>query len=306
MKSPINKPTLADLTAFAAVAHHLSFSRASEALLVSRSALSHTIISLERRLGQRLLTRTTRAVSLTDAGRELLRTIQPILQDLDQALDTFGEDHGSIRGTLRISAGDLAVSCLLEAVIPTYLERHPAMAVELVADNRFVDIVEQGFDAGVRFAEAVPKDMIAVPFAGKRRFIAVASPSYLRSAPPLNIPDDLRRHRCIRHRMPSGKPYRWEFHGDGEDIEIDAPGPLTLDNNRLMVEAAANGLGVAYVSDLAARSMLNEKRLVIVLADWSPPVPGLCLYYAGRRLLPAGLRAFIDVLKKPMEPGRSP
>ncbi len=278
------------------MAEHRSFTRAADALGLSRSSLSHTVLSLERRLGQRLLHRTTRSVAPTEAGARLLRRVGPVLRDLDHALDEFAQDQGTLRGTLRINASELASRLLLRSVVPAFLDRHPGLALELVADNRFVDIVERGFDAGVRLAEAVPQDMIAVPFGGEVRFVAVASPGYLAGNAPPRSPDDLRSHRCIRHRMPSGKPYRWEFARHGREWVVDVPGPLTLDHNGLMVEAAAAGLGIAYVSEQAARPLLDEGRLVVVLSEWSPPVPGLCLYYAGQRHVPAGLRAFIDVL----------
>ncbi len=275
---------------------HRSFTRAADALGLSRSSLSHKVLSLERQLGQRLLHRTTRSVAPTEAGAQLLRRIAPVLRDLDQALEEFAEDRGTLRGTLRINASELASRLLLRSAVPTFLGRHPGMALELVADNRLVDIVEQGFDAGVRLAEAVPQDMVAVPFGGEVRFFAVASPTYLEGKDPPRSPDDLRSHRCIRHRMPSGKPYRWEFERHGREWTVEVPGPLTLDHNGLMVEAAAAGLGIAYVSEQAARTLLDEGRLVVVLSEWSPPIPGLCLYYTGHRHVPAGLRAFIDVL----------
>lgn len=221
-----------------------------------------------------------------------------MLRDLDHALDEFAEDQGTLRGTLRINASELASRLLLRSVVPNFLDRNPGMALELVADNRLVDIVEQGFDAGVRLAEAVPQDMVAVPFGGEVRFVAVASPAYLETRDPPRSPGDLRSHRCIRHRMPSGKPYRWEFERHGREWTVEVPGPLTLDHNGLMVEAAAAGLGIAYVSEQAARPLLDDERLVILLDEWSPPIPGLCLYYAGHRHVPAGLRAFINLLTR--------
>ncbi len=278
------------------MAEHRSFTRAADALGQSRSSLSHTILVLEKRLGQRLLHRTTRSVAPTEAGARLLQRIGPVLRDFEQALDGFAEDQGILSGTLRINANEMAARLLLRDAVPTFLSHHPGMMLDLVVDRRLVDIVEQGFDAGVRLAEAVPQDMVAVPFGGVARFIAVASPGYLEGRTPPRTPDDLRSHRCIRHRMPSGKSYRWEFERLGQDWVVDVPGALTLDHNGLMVEAAAAGLGIAYVPELIARAMLDAGRLEIVLSDWSPPIPGLCLYYARHRHVPAGLRAFISIL----------
>jgi DNA-binding transcriptional LysR family regulator len=292
------KPSLADLTAFSAVATHRSFRRAADALGVSRSSLSHAMRSLERDLGIRLLNRTTRSVSLTEAGEQLLRRLTPVLRDLDEALDLVADEGGQPTGTLRINANEGAVRLLLQNVVPRFLARYPGMSLDLVAEGRLVDIVEQGFDAGVRLGESLPQDMVAVPLGDDFRFVTVAAPSYLAQQPRPVTPDDLMQHRCIRHRLPSGKLYRWEFARQGQEAVINVPGALTLDNNGLMIEAAANGLGIAYVPETAARACLDDGRLVTVLDDWCPVIPGLYLYYPGHRHVPAGLRAFIDVIRE--------
>jgi len=271
------RPTLNDLAAFAAVAHHRSFRKAADALGVSRSALSHALLGLERSLGVRLLNRTTRSVAPTEAGARLLARLGPVLQDLDLALDDLAEERGGPSGTLRINANKAATLLLLRKVVPRFLARYPDVELDLVSEGRLVDIVAEGFDAGVRLAEAVP--------------------AYLAAAAPLATPDDLRRHRCIRQRLPSGKRYRWEFARHGEEIALDVPGALTLDDSNLMVEAAADGLGIAYVPESFAREMLESGHLVTVLEDWCPPIPGLALYYPRNRHVPSALRAFIDVLK---------
>ena len=292
------KPDLAELNAFAAVAHHRSFRLASDALGLSRSSLSHTVIDLERGLKVRLLHRTTRSVAPTEAGERLLARLGPLLRDLDQALNEAVGLDGIVRGTLRINCGEAAAEHLLATVAPTFLDRFPNVALDLVTDGRLVDIVAAGFDAGVRLREAVPRDMVAVPFGGAVRFLPVAAPSYLaRFGTPL-APEDLRGHRCIRHRLPSGRTYRWEFEKHGQELAIDLEGALSLDSNRLMVMAAADGLGIAYVHESAARSHLRDGRLVPLMADWCPPVPGLCIYYPGHRQVPVALRAFIAVLKE--------
>ena len=292
------KPTLADLTAFSTVATHRSFRRAADALGVSRSSLSHAMRALERDLGIRLLNRTTRSVSPTEAGEQLLRRLTPVLRELDEALDTVADEGGPPTGTLRINANEGAVRLLLENVVPRFLARYPGMALDLVAEGRLVDIVEQGFDAGVRLGEALPQDMVAVQLGDELRFVAVAAPSYLAERPRPVAPDDLAQHCCIRNRLPSGKLYRWEFAKQGQEVVINVPGALTLDNIGLMIEAAANGLGIAYVPEPAARAWLDEGRLVTVLDDWCPVIPGLYLYYPGHRHVPAGLRAFIEVLRE--------
>ena len=253
---------------------------------------------LEERLGVRLLNRTTRSVALTEAGTCLLAVVRPVLQDLDAAVDALAGVRGAPLGTLRIHAYKSAVQRLLREVIPAFLSKYSDVQLDLVTDGRLVDIVAEGFDAGIRLAEEVPQDMIAVPFGGDVRFLAVASPGYLAGQPIPRTPDDLHRHRCIRHRVPSGRLYRWEFSKRGQEIAIDVPGTLTLDDNDLMVRAAADGLGIAYVLECFARSQLEAGTLVPVLADWCPLIPGLTLFYPGRHHVPSTLRAFIDVLKE--------
>ncbi|MBE7211827.1 MAG: LysR family transcriptional regulator [Gluconacetobacter diazotrophicus] len=301
----MNHPSLSELAAFVAVAEHRSFRKAADASGVSRSALSHALLELEQNLGVRLFNRTTRSVAPTAAGQRLLADIKPVLRALDTALDTLAQARGAPAGTLRIHAYKSAVRLLLREVVPTFLSSYPDVELDLVTDGRLIDIVAAGFDAGVRLAEDVPQDMIAVPFGGAVRFVAVASPAYLARQGTPATPDDLRRHRCIRHRVPSGRLYRWEFSKRGREVAVDVPGALTLDDNGLMTQAAADGLGVAYVPESFARDRLEARTLVAVLADWCPPVPGLTLYYPGNRHVPSALRAFIDVLKE-VDQRRSP
>jgi DNA-binding transcriptional LysR family regulator len=293
------KPTLSDLEAFSVVAAERSFRRAADTLGVSRSALSHRIRKLEEQLGLRLLNRTTRSVSTTEAGDKLIARIGPTLKELDAALDTLADDRGSPSGTLRINASKGAAWFLLRHVVPVYLERCPMVELDLVSEGRLVDIVKEGFDAGIRFGDSVPQDMIAVTVSFEMRFLAVAAPDYVSRFGRPRVPDDLRQHRCIRQRLPSGTRYRWEFERRGQQIAIDVPGPLTLNDNDLMVEAAMDGLGIAYVPEIYANDHLAVGRLVAVLADWCPPYSALTLYYPGRRHVPSALRALIDVMKEP-------
>ena len=291
------KPTLTDLTALVAVTEHRSFRKAADLLGVSRSSLSHAIAALERNLGVRLLHRTTRSVAPTEAGERLLRRLKPVLQDLDRALDAVADDGGHPSGTLRINGGEEAMRQLLRLVVPVFLRRYPHVSLDLITDGRLIDIVEQGFDAGLRLIEAVPQDMIAVPLSEDFRFLAVAAPTYLTKVGQPLTPEDLRHHQCIRQRLPSGKLYRWEFERRGQEIAIDVPGTMTLNHTMLMIEAAVDGLGIAYVPETAARPWLEAGRLIALLEDWSPAVGGLRLYYSSHRHVPASLRAFIDVMK---------
>lgn len=291
------RPSLNDLAAFAAVAEHRSFRKAAENLGLSRSAVSHTLIALEQNLGIRLLNRTTRSVSLTSAGADLLARMSPVLENFDKALESLAEARGVPSGVLRINANKGAARLLLTAIIPQFLTAYPEIEVDLVSEGRLVDIVEQGFDAGIRLGEAVPQDMVAIRIGGDIRFVAVASPDYLKGRPSLTTPDDLREHTCIRQRLPSGKRYRWEFARHGQEIVVDVPGMLTLDDSDLIVEAALDGMGIAYVPESFAKMFLASGRLIMVLEDWCPPIPGLMLYYPRNRHVPAPLRAFIDMLK---------
>ncbi|MEF3129602.1 LysR family transcriptional regulator [Rhizobium leguminosarum] len=294
----MSRPSLNDLAAFAAVASHQSFRKAADIMGVSRSALSHSIIGLEGKLGIRLFNRTTRSVSLTQAGARLLARLDPVLQDLDQALDTLSEERGTPSGTLRINANKSGARILLADVVPRFLDLYPDVELDLVSEGRLVDIVEQGFDAGVRLLEAVPKDMVAVKFGGDVRFIAVAAPSYLDGRARPHTPDDLHGHCCIRQRLPSGKRYRWEFSRRGAEVAIDVPGNLTIDDSDLLVQAAADNRGIAYVPEYFARPFLESGQLVTVLDEWCPPIPGLALYYPRSRHVPSPLRAFIDLLRE--------
>lgn len=297
MKSPIRTPSLSDLKAFIAVAEQRSFRRAAELSGVTRSTLSHAIRGLEERLGVRLLHRTTRSVSLTDAGEQLLQRITPHLSGLEQALEDVSDAQGQLRGTLRINGAEEAIQQLLLTVIPDYQARYPGVELDLVVDGRLVDIVAQGFDAGIRLAEDVAADMIAVRFGEDIRFVAVASPAYLAQHPAPGVPDDLAQHRCIRQRLPGGRRYRWEFSRHGQHVELDVPGTLTLNSSALMAGAALQGLGIAYVPEGHVREAIGEGTLVRVLEAWCPPVPGLCLYFPANRHMPASLRALVDMIK---------
>lgn len=294
----MNKPTLAELRAFMAIAEHGSFRRAADLLGITRSSLSHVMRGLEDRLGARLLHRTTRSVSLTETGERLLKRIDPLMSGLDAALEDVAGEQGRLTGELRINGSEGAIRLLLRNIVPEFMTRYPGVTLDLVAEGKLVDIVGQGFDAGIRLGEAVPRDMIAVRLSPDLRFLAVASPDYLAVYPAPETPDDLAHHQCLRQRLPSGKRYRWEFQKRAEEVAIDVPGNLTLDNTQLMVEAAEDGLGIAYVPEDYARVALKEGRLIAVLEDWCPPVPGLFLYFSGNRHVPAALRALIEMVRE--------
>jgi DNA-binding transcriptional LysR family regulator len=296
------RPSLNDLTAFVAVATHRSFRRAADELGTAPSTLSHSMRGLEDRLGVRLLNRTTRSVSPTEAGLELLSRLQAALSSLDEALDAITAFRGNVAGTVRVNAPRVAAAVLVRDILPRMTDQFPDVTVDIVVEGRLIDIVSGGFDAGVRLAGSIPKDMITVPLARPIAFVCVASPAYLDRAGEPKTPEDLQHHRCIGHRMPSGKLYRWEFEQAGQELTIDASGPVVLDDEDLMVEAAVQGLGVAYVANWVAEEALAEGRLRTVLSTWMHEPERVAVYYPGHRAVPPALRAFLDVVRHIKQP----
>ncbi len=267
-----------------AVAGHRGFRAAATELGMSRSALSHAIAALEAKLGVRLFHRTTRSVSLTEAGEQFVSGVAPALGQIREAMARAGSHRDTPAGTLRINTSAGAAR-QMEPLVFEYLRRYPDVTVDIVTEGRLVDIVVDGFDAGVRLAELVPRDMIAAP-------------AYFKQHPKPRTPADLSRHRCIRSRLPSGGIYRWEFERHGEALAIDGEGPLILDEPNLMLAAARAGFGLAYLTEWNVAADLAAGSLVRVLDEWTPPFPGLSLYYPGRRHVPAALRAMIDLIRE--------
>jgi DNA-binding transcriptional LysR family regulator len=288
---------LGELEAVLAVARHRSFRAAATELGVSTSALSHAVAALEARIGVRLFNRTTRSVALSEAGAQFVDSVAPALSTFRVAIEQAGSFRDTLSGTLRINASAGAARQAMPLFI-AFLQRYPEMKLDLVTEGKLIDIVVEGFDAGIRLAETVPRDMIAVPFGDKQRFAVVGSPAYFAQHKPPRTPADLLAHRCIRTRMPSGAIYHWEFERRGETVRIDGNGALLLDEPSLMLEAARAGLGVTYLTEWNVAADLRAGTLVRVLEDWTPPLDGLCLYYPSRRHAPAGLRALIDMIRE--------
>jgi DNA-binding transcriptional LysR family regulator len=291
------RPSLTELTAFMAVATHRSFRRAADELGTAPSTLSHTVRALEERLGVRLLNRTTRSVSPTEAGLSLLNRLHKVMNSLDEALDATAAFRGNVAGRVRINAPRVTIAYLVREILPLMTERYPDVEVDLVADGRLIDIVSAGFDAGVRLMEAIPKDMVAVPFGKPVHFLCVASPAYLERAGEPRTPHDLTQHRCIGHRLPSGKLYKWEFERAGQELTVETSGTVVLDDEDLMIEAAASGLGIAYVVSWIAEPAIAAGKVKPVLTSWMHEPERMALYYPGHRSVPPPLRAFIDVVK---------
>lgn len=292
------RPSFNDLTAFVAVASHRSFRRAADEIGTAPSTLSHAMRALEERMGVRLLNRTTRSVFPTEAGLELLGRLRPALAALDEALGAVAPFRGHVVGTIRLNAPRLGAGFIVREILPRMAERFPGVTVDIVVEGELVDIVAAGFDAGLRLSGSIPRDMVAVPLGPPLAFICVASPAYLERCGEPATPEDLARHRCIGHRVPGGRLYRWEFERAGQALVIDPKGPVILDDEELMVDAAAKGLGIAYVPDWAAAAAVSAGLLRKVLAAWMHPPEAVAVYYPGHRAVPPALRAFLDVAKE--------
>ncbi|UPG87130.1 LysR family transcriptional regulator [Luteibacter aegosomatis] len=289
---------LTELEAVLAVARHGSFRRAAAELDISTSAASQAVAALESRLGARLFHRTTRSVRLTEAGERFVADVAPAVAGIRGAMERIGDDGDAPRGTLRINLAPGAARRLMGPLLIPYMQRYPGVHVDLVTDNRLIDIVRDGFDAGFRTLDTVPGDMVAVPLGAPIRYAVVGSPSYFASHGRPRSPADLSRHACIRARMASGHIYHWEFEKHGEAVTVETYGPVTLDEPHLMREAALAGLGLTYLSEYDVVDALAEGRLERVLDDWTPPFDRLCLYYPGRRHVPAALRALVDLIRE--------
>jgi DNA-binding transcriptional LysR family regulator len=284
---------LNELNGLMAVARHRSFRAAAAELGVSPSSLSHAVASIERRLGVRLFNRTTRSVSLTEAGEGFLARVQPALREIADAVETVNRFRDTPAGLLRLNASEAAAERVLPIVI-SFMAAYPDMRIDLVSEGRMIDIVAGGFDAGLRHAEAVPQDMVSLSLGIDEARIVVGTSGYFERCGVPRAPADLLRHECLNARMPSGATRHWEFARNGEAIRIDPPGRLMLGSPDLTLQAARAGAGVAYVSQRSAAEDLASARLMQVLAEWTPPFPGVCLYYPRQRLPSAGLKAFIE------------
>lgn len=288
--------SLHELHALAAVAARRSFRGAAAELGVSPSSLSHSIAGMERRLGVRLFNRTTRSVSLTEAGEHFLGRIHPALREIADAVETVNQFRDTPSGLLRINASEGGAERLLPIVL-SFMTAYPDMRIDLASDGRMVDIVAEGFDAGVRGGDAVPQDMVALPLGIQEAYAIVASPAYFEARGVPQVPADLLQHDCIRVRMPSGALLRWEFERRGEEVRIEPPGRLVLGSINLSIQAAVAGAGVAYVIERYVADEFASGRLVRALTEWTLPFPGVCLYYPRQRLPSAGLAAFIEHFK---------
>lgn len=281
-----------------AVAAQQSFRKAAAELGMSPSSVSHAVSALEQRLGVRLFNRTTRSVALSEAGEQFLARVRPALDEIAQAVAGIGDLRDRPSGTIRINASEGAAAMVLAPLLLDFLRRYPEMQLDLVTEGRLVDIVADGFDAGIRTADLVPRDMIAVPCSAPVRFALVGSPAYFARQGRPRHPGELQTHSGIRCRLPGGVLYDWEFVRAGERIDFTPEGRLTLDNHHLMIRAALDGFGLAWVDAFSVADLVAAGRLVEVLEDWAQALPPLSLYYPSHRHLPAGMRAFVAMLRE--------
>jgi DNA-binding transcriptional LysR family regulator len=294
----MQRGNLNDLLAFLAVARERSFTKAAAKLSVSQSALSHTIRGLEARLGVRLLTRTTRSVSPTEAGERLLHTVGPRFEEIDAELEAVSELREKPAGTIRITAIDYVADTILWPKLAKFLQEYPDIKVEIIIDYGLTDIVAQRYDAGVRNGEQVAKDMIAVRIGPDMRMAVVGAPSYFKNRSEPKTPQDLIGHRCINLRLPThGGLYAWEFEKGGRELKVRVEGQLVFNGTYQMLNAALAGFGLAYVPEDLAQPHLAKGRLKRVLEGWCPLYSGFHLYYPSRRQSSAAFALLVDALR---------
>ncbi|CAO4178698.1 hypothetical protein CLBKND_03263 [Methylorubrum aminovorans] len=294
----IVQASLMELEAVLMVARRGRFRAAALELGVSTTALSNAVGKLERTLGVRLFNRTTRSVALTEAGQQFIAQVAPAMERIHEAMEGARSQRAKPSGTLRINAFPTAAREILPSLVLPFLREHPQVHVDIVTEGRLVDIVEGGFDLGVRSTDLVPADMIALPLGAVRRNVVVATPSYLEAHGTPMIPQDLSEHSCLRVRLPNGAIHRWPFERDGQSVYVDVQGAMTLDEASLARTAVLASIGLALAMESDVRDDIEAGRLVRVLEDWTPTLPRLSLYYPSRRNPTAAFKALIDFARR--------
>ena len=292
------RPGLNDLDAVIAIVRRGSFRAAALDLGMSTTALSNAVGKLESNLGVRLFNRTTRSVSRTDAGQAFVDRIGAPLQDIHGAIEAARSQQTIPSGTIRINAFGTAARAIISPLILEFPDRYPQTHVVLATEDRLVDIVADGFDLGVRFAGLVPSDMIAVSLGRKQRYAVVGSPEHIEKYGRPLVPQDILNHPCIRVRLPNGALYRWQFEKGGQSAQIEVTGRITLGETSIARIAALEGIGLGFFMEQDVEAVIEAGRLVRVLEDWTPPFPGLCLYYPGRRNPSAAFKAFVALARE--------
>ena len=292
------KAKMSELSAFVAVATHLSFQKAAIERGVTRSAISHAVKTLEQHLGVRLLNRNTKAVTLTEPGEELLQRLKPAFDEVASALDDLNKFRGTPSGTVKLTVPRAVAHLILGGVLAKLLRENPGLCVDVSCDDSLVDIVAGGFDAGIRFGRSLRPDMIAIPLKHSLEFVVVGSPEYFQGHDVPKTPEDLLAHSCIRYRLASGVVFPWEFAKGKEQLSVETNGRLTLDDQRMMIESALAGSGLALVFSDLVKAEIESGQLVRCLKGWTCSIGDLYVYYSNRRHVPAALRALINALKE--------
>lgn len=295
---PLNRSDLADLFYFQTIAQHKSFSRAAIELGVSASALSHALKGLENRLGVRLLNRTTKSVTLTGAGDALFVSLDQPFETISSALEALNRFRDSPAGRIRLNVAVEAATLLLGPVLADFSERYPDIILDIVANNRIVDVTEGGFDAGIRYGGTVPEGMIAQRLSNEIRWVVVGSPQYLQRFGVPQHPDDLQTHRCISSRLGDDRIYRWEFQKDNQAMAIAVPLSITVDHAETGLVAVLRGAGLMYLPEPLVQPYVQANQLSYVLSDWAPVEPGFHIYFSGHRQVPTGLRLLIELVRE--------
>ncbi len=296
----LSRSDLADLNAFRAVERARSFTQAAVELGLTTSALSHAIRNLETRLGVRLLNRTSRTVSPTDAGLALAKRLNIGFSEISEALDELNAWRENPVGRIRLNVLSDGARLIVAPHLPAFLKRYPQVQVDVTVDDRMVDIVAEGFDAGIRFGGTIADDFVAVKLGEPLKWVAVASPRYLyHHAEPMR-PEDLLHHACIQIRTGQGTIYKWEFRRGEEYRALDVPGQVCVGETTMGIELALAGAGITYCLEKRAEPWLRSGELRVVLAEWAPMEPAMYLYYPGNRTVPSGLRELIDVFREGM------
>ncbi len=294
----MKRDELGDLMAFLAVADERSFTRAAAQLGTSQSSLSHTVRRLEERMGVRLLRRTTRSVSPTDAGEQLLETLRPAFSDIRSRIDALSAMRQRPGGTIRITSSRHAAETIMMPAVKRLMADYPEINVELSIEQRLVDLVAERFDAGVRLGERVEKDMIAVRIGPDLRMVVAGSPEYFKHRPKPQTPHDLMHHACLNLRLPTlGGLYAWEFEKDGRPLNVRVDGQFTSNDVPMIIDAALSGLGLTCLPDDHLEPLVRAKKLVKVLEEWTPPFPGYHLYYPSRRLASPAFGLLVEALR---------
>ena len=294
----LSRSDLADFAYFLALARHRSFRRAGLELGVSASALSHSLKGLEARIGVRLFNRTSRSVTLTAAGEELQAALTAPFDAIDEAAERLNRYRDDPVGRIRLNVMDQASALLLAPVLPVFVERHPQIAIDVATSNHLVDVVAHGSDAGIRWGGTVPEDMVAQRLSADVRWVVVGAPAYLDRHGTPTHPRDLADHHCLRLRLGDESIYHWEFEKEGEDIAIDVPGAITLNETQFAITLAAAGTALAYLPEPSVMPLIEAGALRMILANWASLGPGFHIYYPGRRQLPTGLRLLIDLIRE--------